>query len=154
MRQQLLLLEDVADLGRSGEVVNVKNGFARNFLLPGNKAVIATAHTLRLQTKLQEERAKQAKVDLAESEKLAKQIEEKASITLEVKVDPEGNLYGSVTAGDIAKSLEEGNVIIDKRFIKLLKPIKKLGTYDVDISLKENVESKIQVIVEKEATEL
>lgn len=151
MRQELLLLEDVDSLGRSGDVVKVKSGFARNFLLPGNRAVIANAHTLRLQTKLKEKREEQAKIDKDESEKLAKQIEKIGSVTITVKVDPEGNLYGSVTSADISKALD---IAVDKRYIKIVKPIKKLGTYTVDIELKEGVTTKIEVIIEKEIKEL
>ena len=101
MKQQLLLLQDVDALGKKGDVVSAKSGYVRNFLVPKKLAVIASPNTLRKQERLRQERAKQAVVDLKESEDLAKQIE---SIILEtrVKVDPEGHMYGSVSAGDIA----------------------------------------------------
>lgn len=72
MRNQLLLLEDVEDLGRSGDLVSVKPGFARNFLIPQKKAVVAEKYTLRLQAKLKEQRAKQAESDRQEAEFQAK----------------------------------------------------------------------------------
>ena len=75
MRNQLLLLEDVDDLGRSGDIVSVKPGFARNFLVPQKKAVVADKFTLRMQAKLKEERSKRAELDRNESEELAKKIE-------------------------------------------------------------------------------
>src|SRR5688572_25614169 len=102
MKQQLLLLADVDGLGKKGEVVSARPGYVRNYLLPQQLATIASPNTLRKQQKLREEREKQAIIDRKESEELARQIE---AITLEiqVKVDPEGHMYGSVSAGDIAQ---------------------------------------------------
>jgi len=149
-KQRLLLLDDVETLGRSGQVVEVKKGFARNFLIPQAKATAATKHTLRMQEKLQAEREKKAAVDRKESEDLAKIIEQKKSITLEVKVDPEGKLYGSVTPQDISAKFAEDKIDLDRKYIKLAKPIKDTGTFEVPILLKEDVESKITLHVHPE----
>ena len=149
-KQRLLLIDDVEDLGRKGEVVEVKSGFARNFLLPKQKATFATNHTLRMQTRLQEEREKLAVSDKVESEGLAKKISKIPSIQLDVNVDPEGTLYGSVTSTDIAKKLLDENLDVDKKYIKLAKPIKETGTFEVPIHLKEGIEALITVIVKGE----
>lgn len=149
-KQRLLLLEDVETLGRSGQVVEVKKGFARNFLIPQAKATAATVHALRMQVKLQEERSIKAEHDKTESEALAKVIEEKGSITLEVKVDPEGKLYGSVTTQDICEKLAEDGITLDRKHIKLAKSIKDLGTFDIPITLKEEVMTKIILQVNPE----
>ncbi|HSX11933.1 MAG TPA: 50S ribosomal protein L9, partial [Rhabdochlamydiaceae bacterium] len=87
MKNQLLLVEDVDDLGRSGDVVSVKPGFARNFLIPQKKAVVATKGTLRMQERLKEERAQKAIVDKKEAEEFAARIEGMV-LTTTVKVDP------------------------------------------------------------------
>jgi large subunit ribosomal protein L9 len=149
MRQNLLLLEDVIDLGRSGEIVSVKSGFARNFLLPQKKGVIATEHTLRMQARLKEERAKKAVTDKVEAEALAKVIE---LITLQShqKVDPEGKMYGSVTQQDIIELLEKHDIKLDKRDVLLKHPIKETGSFTISFRLKEGVPAscKLEVIPE------
>lgn len=136
--QQYLLLQDVYKLGRKGDLVRAKPGYARNFLVPQQKAVVADQKTLRMREKLQAERAKQAEIDKRESEELARVINDK-SLSVEVKVDHEGHMYGSVSAQDIVKLLEEHNIIIEKQFVQLAHPIKKLGTHSIALHLKEGV---------------
>jgi large subunit ribosomal protein L9 len=138
MRNQLLLLEDVDDLGRSGDIVSVKPGYSRNFLLPQKKAVVADKFTLRLQARLQEERSKLAEVDRAESEGLAKKIEGMV-LEVRVKVDPDGNMYGSVSQTDIMHLFENMGIKLERRNILLLHPIKALGVQTINLKLKEGV---------------
>lgn len=138
MKQQYLLIEDVEDVGRSGEVISVKPGFARNFLLPNQKAVPASAHTLRMQERLKEERAKQADVDRKEAEALAAKLNGLA-LTITVKVDPEGNMYGSVGFSDILELFAKEGVQMDRRNIGLNKPIKATGAHPLTLKLKEGV---------------
>lgn len=149
MRQKLLLIEDVEDLGKSGEVVSVKAGYARNFLVPKKKAVVATKHTLRIQKKLQKERAKRAEEEKKESLKLAEELEGVA-LLCEVKVDPEGKMYGSVSKGDIERLLKEKGVEVDKKRIDLKHPIKKVGVFDIKLKLKEGVTGvcKLKIVPE------
>jgi len=146
MRNQLLLLQDVDDLGRSGDIVSVKPGFARNFLLPLKKAVVADPYTLRLQAKLKEEREKRAVVDRAESEGLAKKIN---AMTLEiyVKVDPDGHMYGSVSFSDIIHLLEPLGIRLERRNILLPHPIKAIGTQVIHLKLKEGVPAQFTLHV-------
>jgi large subunit ribosomal protein L9 len=139
MRNQLLLLEDVEDLGRSGDVVSVKPGYSRNFLLPQKKAVVADKFTLRMQTKLKEERAKRAEMDRKDAEELSRKIEGMV-FSIEVKVDPDGHMYGSVSALDIVRLFaDEGIATIERRNVILSHPIKTLGVHSINLKLKEGV---------------
>jgi len=138
MKNQLLLLEDVECLGRSGDLVSVKPGYARNFLLPQKKAVVATKFALRLQERLQEERKKRAVVDLEEAQEIVRLIAS-LELVVEVKVDPDGHLYGSVSAADIAMLLQEKGVLIEKHQVQLVRPIKTLGSHTIALKLKEGV---------------
>jgi len=149
MKQQYLLVADVEDVGRSGEVIAVQPGFARNFLLPQQKAVPATRHTLRMQERLKEERAKQAAVDKKEAEELAVKLEG-TTLTMKVKVDPEGNMYGSVGFADIVKLFADKGFSLDRRNIGLNKPIKEIGIHAMVLKLKEGVTCNYSLCIEGE----
>ena len=139
MALKLLLVEDVEDLGRSGDVVNVRPGFARNFLLPKGFAIPADKHTLRMQARLQEERTKKAHQDKQEAEKTAAALSGIIVVSV-VKVDHDGHMYGSVSALDIVHLLKEKSQIdVEKRNVLLKQPIKKTGVFSVNIKLKEGV---------------
>ena len=138
MKQQYLLIEDVEDIGRSGELIFAKPGFARNYLLPQQKAVLAAPHTLRMQAKLQEERAKKAEVDRKEAETLAAKFQGLA-LKITVKVDPEGNMYGSVGPTDIIELFDKEGIKVERRNIGLNKPIKEIGVHQLTLKLKEGV---------------
>jgi large subunit ribosomal protein L9 len=146
MRNQLLLIQDVDDLGRSGDVVSVKPGYSRNFLLPQKKAVIADKYTLRLQAKLKEERAKRAEMDRKEAEEMAQKIEGMV-LSIDVKVDPDGHMYGSVSTLDIARLFEAEGYTIERRNIVLAHPIKTLGVHPIQLKLKEGVPARITLKV-------
>jgi large subunit ribosomal protein L9 len=149
MKQQLLLLQDVEALGKKGEVVTAKPGYVRNFLLPKRLAVVASPNTLRKQERLRTERAKQAIVDRQESEDLARQIES-VPLEIKVKVDPEGHMYGSVSAGDIAQIFLERGLPVERKNVMLTKPIKETGLKEITIKLKEGVSivTKLMIIPE------
>ncbi|MES2345068.1 MAG: 50S ribosomal protein L9 [Chlamydiota bacterium] len=147
MGNQLLLIEDVDDLGRSGDVVTVKPGYARNFLLPQKKAVVADRYTLRLQARLKEERAKLAEIDKKDAEILADKVNEKV-LEITVKVDPEGHMYGSVSAIDIVRLFEESEgIALEKRNVLIAQPIKALGDHVIQLKLKEGVPAKFTLRV-------
>lgn len=155
MKNQLLLLEDVHGVGRKGDIVSVKPGFARNYLYPQQKAVLAEKHLIRLQERLRQERAAQAIVDKKEAEELAQMLKGK-TLKTQVKVDQEGHLYGSVSSQDIVALFEEQlNILIDRRNIVLLKPIKALGVYEVDLRLQEGVPAMIilEIVAEEKKEE-
>ncbi len=149
MQNQLLLLEDVDNLARKGEIVKVKPGFARNFLIPQGKAVIADKRAIRMQEKLKNERAKQAIEDKKEALQLAEAINHK-EFTIVVKVDSDGHMYGSVTALDISRFLKEKGFEVEKNFVKLAHPIKALGQYEISLVLKEGVQAKIALELESD----
>lgn len=150
MANKLLLLEDVEALGRSGDIVNVKPGYARNFLLPQGLAVIADKKSLRMQTRLQEERKKKAVEDRKESEELAARLEGQTLTTI-VKVDHEGHMYGSVSVADISDLLEQQlSIVMEKRAIQLKHPIKATGEHKIHLRLKEGVVASFNLAVEPE----
>ena len=152
MPSKLLLIEDVDDVGRSGDIVSVKPGFARNFLLPQGFALLADKRSLRMQVRLQEERQKRAVVDKQESEQTASGLE---GIILEevVKVDQEGHMYGSVSALDIVHMLQQRHQIqLEKKSVQLRHAIKETGIHVISIKLKENVTASIKLKVISEAT--
>lgn len=153
MRQQLLLLEDIDGLGRSGEIVTAKPGFIRNFLLPKKKAVIADKLTLKLQAKLQEERGKRAAVDRADAEKLAKALADLVLET-EVKVDRDGKMYGSVTQLEIARLLQDKGYEIDRKHVTLPQAVKRLGKHEIPLRLKEGVLATVVLVVKPEGGDL
>ncbi len=149
MKQQLLLLEDVESLGKKGEVVTAKPGYIRNFLLPKRLAVIASPNTLRKQEKLKEERAKQAIIDQKESQELATQVE---SIIVETKakVDPEGHMYGSVSAADIALLFQQQGLPVERKNLLLTRPIKETGVHKIPLKLKEGVTATCTLMIHPE----
>jgi large subunit ribosomal protein L9 len=150
MATLLLLIEDVEDLGRSGDVVKVKPGFARNFLLPRGLAVSADKNALRMQERLKEERKKKAAEDKIEAESLGKEIEV-ITLTAIVKVDQDGHMYGSVSALDIVHLLkDQKNIELDKRSVILKHPIKTTGAHKIDLKLKEGITSSLSLNVMSE----
>jgi large subunit ribosomal protein L9 len=143
MATKLLLLNDVEDLGRSGEVVNVKPGYARNFLIPKRLAIPANASAMRLQVKLQEERKKKAVQEKKDAEELSGHLEG-VEITTTVKVDHEGHMYGSVTALDIVHLLkEQKGHVIEKRMVLIKHPVKTIGDHKINLRLQEGVPAVI-----------
>lgn len=151
-KQSLLLLKDIFGLGRKGEIVSVKAGYARNFLLREKRSLIATKNTIRMQNKLKKEREEQALADRTEAESLAAKINELVLETT-VKVDPEGNMYGSVSAGDVVKFLSEKGFDLDRHFVQLPHPIKKTGVHIINFKLKEGVLAECKLKVKPEGVE-
>jgi large subunit ribosomal protein L9 len=149
MQYKVILLEDLENIAKKGEIISVKPGFARNFLLPQKKAMIVDKRTLRLQERLQKERDEQSKVDREESMKLSKALEG-FETSLEVKVDPDGNMYGSVSHSDIAKLLKEHGYEVDRKFIAIQHPIRSLGSHTISLNLKENVEASFTLKIKSD----
>lgn len=145
---EIILRQDIERVGKAGNVIKVKDGFARNYLLPKGLAFVATPENLQ---RLEQE--KKQKEVLAEKEK--KQAEELAvrlngsSCTVAVDVNDQEKLYGSVTALDISKSLEVEGFNIDKSNVLLESPIEELGIFDVEIKLHPEVKTKVRVWVTK-----
>ncbi len=146
MQMKLILREDVHALGSAGDVVEVKRGYGRNFLVPQGKAVVATAANLRqVEHEKQVALAAQAK-RRATASAAAKQLEQ-ASVTIPRKVGEQDKLYGSVTALDLAEALAAQGLAVDRRAIQLPEPIKALGEFEVEIRLHADVAAKLKVKV-------
>ena len=151
MATQVLLIEDEEHLGRSGDIVSVREGYARNYLLPRRIAVVADAATMRLQAKLQEKRQKQAEADRGESEAIKARLEG-VVLEREVKVDHDGHMYGSVNLHDVLELLLAATGIeFEKRALQLKHAIKEVGVYELPIKLKEGVMASVQLKVFPEA---
>lgn len=150
MATKLLLIKDQESLGRSGEIVSVRPGYARNYLLPQGVAIIANKQSLKHQERLKAEREKQAIEDRKDSEALAATLEG-ITLTRIVKVDHDGHMYGSVTTHDIVHLLQEQhNIELDKKNIQLKHPIKSTGVHAIPLKLKEGVAASINLKVMSE----
>src|SRR5712691_10201813 len=144
--KQVLLREDIVDLGARGEIVRVKAGYARNYLLPRKLAVEATTSNVK---QIESERAALVKREAKERATADAQAEQLRSLTLkfERKVGEAGVLYGSVTSMDIAHALKEQGYEIDRRRIVLREPIKRFGSYEVPVRLHRDVTVQLPVSV-------
>ncbi len=143
---KVILRQDYEALGRIGDVVEVKDGYARNYLLPRNIAYQATAGSLRaLEEEKQQYERRQVK-EAKSAETLAATLSG-MSVTLKMKVGEEDRLFGSVTSQMIAESLEAQGVTIDKRSIELAEPIKTLGMVEVPVKLHAKVTATLKVWV-------
>ena len=143
---QLILREDVDNLGKAGELVNVKPGFGRNFLLPRKLAVVANPKNLKqLEHERAQNAARQAKLKAAAEEQVKKI--EAVKVKLARKVGEQDKLYGSVTALDIAEGLAKAGVQLDRRSLHLKEPIKALGNFEVEAALHPGVVAKVKVEV-------
>jgi large subunit ribosomal protein L9 len=145
---QVILREDMENLGKSGEVVTVKTGYGRNYLLPRGLAVSATeadvkrvAHEKRV---IAARNAKLAKDAQAEADRL-----NQVSVSIAVAVGEEDRLFGSVTARDIADAYKEKNVVVDPKKMVLTDPIKSLGLAEVQVKLSHGVTATLKVWVVK-----
>ena len=146
---KIILRQDFNKLGKIGDIVEVKDGYARNYLIPRNIGYAASEGNLRALEEEKKQRVSHEKKELRHAEKLATEME-KISITLKVKVGEDEKLFGSVTAQMIADALQEKGVTIDKRAIDLEEPIKALGIYTVNIKLFQSVAGKVKVWVVQE----
>lgn len=146
---KIILLQDVKGQGKKGEVVEVNEGYARNFLIKKGLAEVATA------SKLNDITQKKASQDFHKAEEvkamqaLAAEVKGK-TFTVKIKAGQGGKVFGSVTAQNIADALSAHGYGVDKKKIILTQPIKTVGVYDIDLKLTEGVSSKIKVSVEAE----
>jgi large subunit ribosomal protein L9 len=146
---KVILRQDFEQLGRVGDVVEVKDGYARNYLIPRKIAYQATESSVRQLEEEKKQHGRQLEKEKRTSEKLAAELE-KVSITIQMKVGEEDKLFGSVTSQMVADSLKEKGFTIDKRQIELEDAIKALGIYNVGIKLPGGVNGKVKVWVVRE----
>lgn len=153
MMMKVLLLDDVEDLGRKGEVFQVRPGYAFNYLIPQQLAIIADKAALKKQARLREERRVKAEQDKKEAETLALQLQGE-TIETTVKVDHEGHMYGSVSQLDIVQLLKlKTGISLEKKMVHLKHPIKEVGVNAIPIRLKEGVEVEITLKIVPEVSE-
>lgn len=146
MAMELLLRQSVEHLGRVGDVVKVKNGYARNYLLPRGLAVAVTKANV---AEIERARAialaeEQARVEGLKG--LAQKLAE-TSVTIEGKANAEGHLFGSVSAAQIAAAIREKGLAVEERQIRLDNPLKEIGVVDVPVHLHAEIETKVKVWV-------
>jgi large subunit ribosomal protein L9 len=149
---ELLLVQSVEHLGGQGEIVEVKPGYANNYLLPQGLATVATEHHKRMVDKHRSRLAEIQKARLAGLRKLAEQMGQQ-SITIEANANDEGHLYGSVGANEIVNALKKNNIVITPDQVRLEGPLKELGLYTVKIHLGQDIDGELKVWVVPSVTE-
>lgn len=146
---KIILLQDVKGQGKKGEIVDVNEGYARNFLIKKGFAEVATAD------KINDINQKKAAADFHKAEEikamreLAKELNGK-NFTVKIKAGQGGKVFGSVTGANIADALASSGYAVDKKKVLVPQPIKNVGVYDVDLKLLEGITTKIKVTVESE----
>lgn len=146
---KVVLRQNVEKLGQLGDVIEVKDGYARNYLIPKKIAYPATEGFLKAFEEEKKQHARRQQKELRSAEKLAADLE-KVSVTIPVKVGEDDKLFGTVTAQMIADSLAEKGFLVDKRKIELEDQIKQIGVFTVGVKLHSNVAAKLKVWVVKE----
>ena len=144
---EIILLENIDHVGRFGERVTVKPGYARNYLLPQGKATAATPENM---AKFEERRAELAAkaADVAEQARIRAEVIRGQAVTIRANVGPEGKLFGSVGAADIARALEERGTPVERNEIRLPEgPIRVVGEYAVEVQLHTGIEAELTVVV-------
>lgn len=146
---KVILKQDFEKLGKIGDSVSVKDGYAMNFLIPNHIAMKATESNLRVLDELKKQKESKLKKEIAEAEKHAADL---GKLTLEIKANAgeDEKIFGSVTAQIISETLIQKGFNIDKKNILLEEPIKKLGIFTVDVKLHNNVKTSIKVWVVKD----
>lgn len=146
MTMEVILRQTIAKLGRAGEVVQVKDGYARNYLIPQGLAYVATAGTKRQVEAEARRRSTRAAAERGDAEALAAQLAQ-VELTFTAKAGDGDRLFGSITSADIAERLAEQGVVVDKRDIELEEPIKAIGVYTVPVRVHADVRGEIRVWV-------
>ena len=146
---KVILKQDVKGTGKKGEIIDVSDGYAKNFLLKKGLAEIASSvavNSLKLQKEAEERRRAE---EIREIKELAAKIN-KTSVTVTIKCGENGKVFGSVTSKEIASRLSELGYVLDKKKILLKEPLKTVGEYPVEIRFMEGVSAKITVVVQPE----
>lgn len=143
---KVILKESVYNLGDQGQVVNVKPGYGRNFLLPRGKAVIATPKSIANAEKIRAAAELREQLDATAAAELSEKLGE-VSLTFAVKTNDDGRIFGSVTTQQVADALKEKGYDVDKRKVALSGDVKSLGEYNASISLRGDVKAIVKVWV-------
>jgi large subunit ribosomal protein L9 len=144
----IVLVEDVAHVGKAGDQVEVKPGYARNYLIPNGYAVVPTPHDLKLLERHQIKVTKAREAKVADLKVLAEQLSRLPSVTIEAQANEDGHLYGSIGPVEISKTLKGKNLMVEPDMVKLEHPIKEANTLtEIPLALGYGIEAKIQVLV-------
>jgi large subunit ribosomal protein L9 len=146
---RLVLTEDVPHLGKQGELVEVKPGYGRNYLLPKGLATVPTEHNIRLLERYKERVQQAHEARLADLGTLAKQIQQ-VTVTIESLANDEGHLFGSVGAPEISKALKAKNLNVEPDMVNLEGPIKECALFAVKLNLGHDITSEVKVLVVKQ----
>jgi large subunit ribosomal protein L9 len=149
---EVILKEDVPKLGNRGDVIKVAEGYGRNFLLPHKLAIEANAGNKAVIEQMKAASVRRSAKEKSEAEALAKQFEG-LEISFTRKSGENDQLFGSVTAGDIAEALEKKSFHIDRRKIQVHEPLKTIGEFTIPVKLHKDVTTHLKVVIGKEATE-
>lgn len=144
---KLLLWNDVEKLGKRGEIVEVKDGYARNYLIPRR---LASKPTPSMYKEFELEKRRQGKVEaklVADATQVAEKLAQIPSVSIEVNTNDEGHLYGSVTPTMIAEALKDHHLKVEPKTIEIAEPIKQVGTFEVTVHLHRDVHPKLKVWV-------
>src|SRR5208282_4643619 len=146
----IILMQNVEKLGQVGDVVKVKNGYARNYLLPRQLGVVATTGNIK---RIEKEKAKRLAIDEAQKKEAQQRAESlsKVSLTITVEVNDQEKLYGAVSEAEILEALEAEGQKIDKKALVLEKPIDDLGIFEIGVKLHPQVIAKIRLWVTKKS---
>jgi large subunit ribosomal protein L9 len=147
---KVILREDIEDVGQAGQVIEVKNGFGRNYLLPRNLAIVASDGNLKSIGEIQKQKDIRSKKRRRAADIVKDRIE-KLSLQIEVQVGEEDRMFGSVTNSDIAALLQTNGVTVDKRSVEIEEPIKALGVYTVPVKIDKEVTANVRVWVVKKS---
>jgi large subunit ribosomal protein L9 len=148
---KVILTEDVRGTGKKGDTVSVKDGYGRNFLIPGGLAIAASEGNVKRLDSIVRSIEKKKEKELKTAEDLKTRLEE-LSLNIKMKAGSDGKLFGSVTHKDVADAIQNAcHIEIDKKSIRIDEPIKMTGAYTIEVHIKDNVNASVKVEVEKEA---
>ena len=146
---KVILKEDVQNLGQQGDVVEVKSGYARNYLMPQKLAILFTKQQKKSIEEAQRVEERKLERERDQLESVLKQVEN-LSLSLKMQSEEDSKLFGSVTKLDIVKLLEENGITVDKKYVDLSSPIKTLGEHKVNIMFTKEMSASFTLTVEKE----
>lgn len=146
---KVILIKDVQNLGHTGDIKEVSGGYAKNFLIPGGYAKVATDSLVKKADELRAEREKERAVEFEKAKEVVAKIQGQ-SVTIKAKADPSKKLYAAVRPEEITEALKAKGYEIDKSAVVIAEPIKELGDFEVTLNLEHGLEANIGVTVEAE----
>ena len=146
---KVLLIKDVPNLGKAGEVKEVKDGYGKNFLIARGFAKLATPDVIAKWEREQKERAQKEAQEIKELKKTKEKIES-LKLVIKHKAGANGALFGAITNKEVAEELKKHGIKIDKKHIEIHPPIKQAGEYEIDIKLGHGIHAKLDLLVEAE----